>query len=147
MDQASIDFLVAQSREQAPRLGDEMDRSLRELDAQLSAIADALRVEYVGPGIGMREMGAEHVFRLVVRHHVWNVTEAGWGLKVCDGLPNAALRPMWPIYGVSRLRKRQLVQVLPEFFQGYAEAVRRANKAQSEAGERLMELAAAFQSS
>ena len=144
MAQASVEFLAAQARAAHPRLGPELDRALRELDAEMSALAEALQVEYLGPGVGMRDMGAEHVYRLVVRYHVWNVSEAGWGLKVCDALPNAGLRPMWAIHGVSRLRKRQLVQALPEFFRGLAEAVQQAGKADTEAGRRVLALAEAF---
>jgi hypothetical protein len=51
---------------------------------------------------------------------------------------------MWPVQGVSRLRKRQLVQALPEFFAGYAEVVRVAGKADTEAGRRILAMAAAF---
>lgn len=144
MDQAIIDFLVTQSHGGCVRVNDELDRALRALDAEMETLADALRVEYVGPGVGMRDMAAESVFRLTVRHHVWDVNQAGWGLRVCDGLPNGALRAMWPIYGVARLRKRQLVQVLPEFFSGLADAVRDAGKQDTPAGRRVLELAAAF---
>lgn len=144
MEQATIDFLVAQANAGRVRVTGELDEALRALDAEMSELADALRVEYVGPGVGMQDMGAEQVFRLAVRYHVWDVSEAGWGLKVCDGLPNANLRAMWPIYGVGRLRKQQLVQVLPEFFSGLADAVRAAGKQETAAGQQVMRLAAAF---
>ncbi|MEJ2481354.1 MAG: hypothetical protein P8Y78_14605, partial [Acidihalobacter sp.] len=88
MEQATIDFLAAQAHADRVRLSGELDEALRALDAEMSELAGVLQVEYVGPGVGMQDMGAEHVFRLAVRHHVWDVSEAGWGLKVCDGLPN-----------------------------------------------------------
>lgn len=144
MEQATIDFIAAQTHAGQVRVNDELDRALRALDAEMDELADALRVEYVGPGVGMQDMGAEHVFRLAVRHHVWDVNQAGWGLKVCDGLPNGGLRAMWPIYGVARLRKQQLVLALPGFFAGLADAVRSAGKDDTPAGRRVLELAAAL---
>lgn len=144
MEQAFVELLAAQAHAERVRLDAELDAALRALDAEMSELADALRVEYVGPGVGMRDMQAEQVFRLAVRRHVWDVSEAGWGLKVCDGLPNGGLRAMWPIYGVARLRKQQLVQALPEFFAGMAQAVRAAGKGETTAGQRLSSLAAAF---
>ena len=139
-----IDFLAAQAHAERVRVSGELDAALRALDAEMGELADVLQVEYVGPGVGMQDMGAEHVFRLAVRHHVWDVGEAGWGLKVCDGLPNGGLRAMWPIYGVARLRKQQLVQTLPQFFSGLADAVRAAGKDETPAGRRVLDLAAAF---
>ncbi|OOG21930.1 hypothetical protein B1C78_15845 [Thioalkalivibrio denitrificans] len=119
----------------------ELDEALAALDAELADLAGALEVAYVGPGVGMADMGAEHVYRLVVRRHVWDTTTAGWGLKVCDALDNNDLRPMWPIQGVGRLRKQQVVKALPAFFAGYAEAVRAAGKADTEAGRRILAMA------
>jgi hypothetical protein len=144
MEQTMIEFLAAQAHADSVRVGGELDEALHALDAEMSELADVLQVEYIGPGVGMQDMGAEHVFRLAVRHHVWDVDKAGWGLKVCDGLPNGGLRAMWPIYGVARLRKQQLVQALPHFFSGLADAVREAGKDETPAGRRVLSLAAAF---
>lgn len=139
-----IEFLAAQARQDNIPVTPELDAALAALDAECETLAPQLEVEYVGPGIGMADMKAEHVFKLVMRYHVWDVFKKGWGLKVCDALPNSDLRPMWPVQGVSRLRKRQLVQALPEFFAGYAEVVRVAGKADTEAGRRILAMAAAF---
>ena len=51
---------------------------------------------------------------------------------------------MWPIYGVARLRKQQLVQALPHFFSGLADAVRAAGKGETPAGRCVLGLAEAF---
>ncbi|WP_455379960.1 hypothetical protein [Acidihalobacter prosperus] len=127
----------------APRIiiNDALDDALKVLDERLEMLSSALAVEYVGPGVGMRDMAAEHVYRLVVRYHLWDTTRSGWGLKVCDALPNGMMRPMWPIYGVGRLRKQQLIRALPDFFQGYLEAVEAAGKDQEPAGRALYALA------
>jgi hypothetical protein len=130
----------------APRVpvSRELDEALAALDEEMAHLAEALRVDYVGPGVGMADMKAEYVYRLVVRHHVWDTTTAGWGLRVCDALDNNDLRPMWPMHGVGRLRKRQLVAALPAFFRGYAEAVSAAGKADTPEGRRVSELARAL---
>lgn len=130
----------------APRviINEMLDVALHALDQRLETLSALLEVEYLGPGVGMQDMDAEHVFRLAVRHHVWDVAHAAWGLKVCDALPNGGLRPMWPIYGVGRLRKQQLVRALPEFFQGYVAAVVAAGKARDAAGHQLQALAKYF---
>lgn len=144
MEQTMIDLLAEQAHAERVRVNGELDEALRALDAEMSELAGVLQVEYVGPGVGMRDMDAENVFRLAVRYHVWDTTEAGWGLKVCDGLPTGALRAMWPIYGVARLRKQQLVQALPEFFAGLAKAVCEAGKDETPSGRRVLALSAAF---
>jgi hypothetical protein len=119
----------------------ELNEALAALDAEMAQLADALHVEYVGPGVGMADMGAEHVYRLVVRRHVRDAATAGWGLRICDALDNNDLRPMWAIQGAGRLRKQQVVAALPEFFRGYAEAVTAAGKAETDAGRRVAALA------
>lgn len=121
-----------------------LDEALAFLDAEMASLAEDLRVEFVGPGVGMADMHAEHVYRLVVRHHVLDMTTAGWGLKICDALDNNDLRPMWSLQGAGRLRKQQLVAALPVFFRGYAEAVRAAGKAHTPAGRRVAEIAQAL---
>ncbi|WP_156782785.1 hypothetical protein [Acidihalobacter yilgarnensis] len=143
MDEMIV-LLAAQAATPKVVVNEALEAALRGLDRRIEALSAALEVEYLGPGIGMQDMDAEHVFRLVVRHHVWDVAHSGWGLKVCDALPNGGLRPMWPIYGVGRLRKQQLVKTLPAFFQGYMAAVVAAGKAQSSAGLELQALAESF---
>lgn len=139
-----IDFLAEQAALATPPVTAELDAALAQLDEEFESLAPQLEVEYVGPGVGMADMKAEHVFRLVVRHHVWDVGTRGWGLKVCDALPNCDFRPMWPVQGVGRLRKRQLLAVLPAFVTGFAAAVEAAGKADSPAGRRISEMAQAF---
>jgi len=122
-------------------VNDALDDALKALDERLETLSSALTVEYIGPGVGMQDMAAEDVYRLVVRYHLWDTTRSGWGLKVCDALPNGMMRPMWPIYGVGRLRKQQLIRALPDFFQGYLKAVESAGKGQEPAGRALYALA------
>ncbi|OBS09125.1 hypothetical protein [Acidihalobacter prosperus] len=140
----NISLLAAQAAAPSVTVNAALDEALRALDRRIEVLAEALQVEYLGPGIGMLDMDAEHVFRLAVRHHVWDVAHAGWGVKVCDALPNGGLRPMWPIHGVGRLRKQQLVRALPAFFQGYVTAVAAAGKAGTPAGRELQALAESF---
>lgn len=119
----------------------ELDRALAALDAEMTRLAEALAVEYVGTGVGMADMQAQHVYRLVVRRHIRDATTAGWGLMICDALDNNDLRPMWSLQGAGRLRKRQVVAALPGFFRGYAEAVQAAGKADTVAGRRVTQIA------
>ena len=123
-----IEALAARLIQDPLVLDTELDEALAELDCEMQRLSAELEVEHVGPGVGMRDMGAEQVYRLVVRRHRWDVFSEAWGLKVCDASSNCDFRPMWPIQGTGRLRKRQVVQVLPELFLGYAEAVARAGK-------------------
>ncbi|MGM0554302.1 MAG: hypothetical protein ACQETK_11065 [Pseudomonadota bacterium] len=122
----------------------EADTALGLLEQELNAIAEALRLEYVGPGVGMADMQAEHVYRLVIREHEHNVAERGWGVMVCDALPNCDYRPMWPMTGVGRLRRKQVVAALPELLHGYREAVARGGREDTEAAQRLATIAALF---
>jgi hypothetical protein len=117
-----------------------LDQALAELDRVMERLGMALEVEHVGPGVGMADMGAEHVYRLVMRRHRWDVFTESWGLKVCDALANCELRPMWPLQGTARLRKRQVVRVLPEFFAGYIRAVIEAGKSDTAAGRELRDI-------
>lgn len=139
-----IALLAQESRAPKIIVNEALDDALRFLDQRMEALSSQLEVEFLGPGVGMQDMEAEHVFRLVVRHHVWDITHSGWGLKVCDALPTGGLRPMWPIYSVGRLRKQQLVRVLPEFFREYMTAVSNAGKEKSAAGLELQALAESF---
>lgn len=122
----------------------ELDSALRALDKEMEEVAPQLEVECIGPGVGMEDMQAEQVFKLVVRYHVWDVFKEGWGLKVCDALPNCDFRPMWPVYGVSRLRKQQMVKVFPELFAGWMAAIETAGKADTKAGQRIAQINTAF---
>jgi hypothetical protein len=139
-----IEFLAEQAKQDNVPVTKALDEALAELDREFETLAGELEVEHVGPGVGMADMQAEHVYKLVVRYHVWDVFKEGWGLKVCDALPNCEFRPMWPVQGVNRLRKKQLVQGLPEFFAGFADAVKAAGKADTPAGQRALAMAAAF---
>ncbi|MEJ2059133.1 MAG: hypothetical protein P8Y64_01415 [Gammaproteobacteria bacterium] len=122
----------------------ELDQALTELDAEMERLATELQVEFEGPGVGMADMHAEHVYRLMVRHHVWDVNTEGWGLKVCDALPNGTKRGMWPVQGTGRLRKQQLVKALPEFFAGFVAAIDAAGKSSLPATGRVRAMAEAF---
>ena len=136
-----LEVLARGLRSERTPLTQELDDALGALDEEIAQLAEALQVEYVGPGVGMADMGARHVYRLVVRRHVWDVATASWGLKICDALDNNDLRPMWPIQGAGRLRKQQVVAALPELFRGYAEAVAVAGKADTDAGRRVVAMA------
>lgn len=139
-----IPFLAAQAALDDVPVSPQLDAALAELDREFERLAGALEVTFVGPGVGMADMGAEHVYRLVVGLHRWDVRTERWGLKVCDALPNCELRPMWPVQGTARLRKKQVVKALPELLAGYAQAVDAAGKAETPAGRRVLEMAAAF---
>jgi len=139
--QDAVLWLLREARAGNMPKGPEVDQALIALDEEMAKLAGTLKVEFMGPGVGMADMKAEHVYRLAVRHHVWDTTTAGWGLKICDALDNNELRPMWPVQGVGRLRRQQLISVLPEFFRGYAAAVASAGKADTPAGRRVKELA------
>lgn len=141
-----IDVLVRQARSDRVALNAELDEALTALDREMQRLTAALAVEHVGPGVGMEDMNAEHVYKLVVRCHRWDAFTEAWGLKVCDALDNCDLRPMWPVQGTARLRKRQVVKALPEFFAGFSEAVERAGKADTAAGRRLRAISEAFAS-
>lgn len=139
-----IPFLAAQAALDDVPVSPMLDAALAELDAEFERLAGALEVEFVGPGVGMADMGAEHVYRLVVGRHRWDAHTERWGLKVCDASPNCRLRPMWPVQGTARLRKKQVVKALPALLAGYAGAVEAAGKADTPAGRRVLEMAAAF---
>ncbi len=139
------DYLV-QLAEQAQRdritPSKELDAALARLDEELEALAPVLEVDYVGPGVGVE--GKEDVYRLVVRAHEWRIGEHSWSLKICDALPNAGWRAAWSVQGASRARKAMAIARLPEFMAGFAAAVRAAGKADSAAGRRVQEMAAAL---
>lgn len=122
----------------------EIDQSLQAMDQEISVLADALRVEYVGPDVDIQLRQDQPAFKLVVRHHIWDIATAGWGVKICDALPQAHWRVMWPVYGVSRLRKRKLLSVLPRFFAGYAASVVDVGAVNLQAVDRLEEISGFF---
>jgi hypothetical protein len=120
-----------------------LDRALERLDAVLAEIAAALAVEHYGPGVGVE--GRADVYRLVVRAHQLDArSPPAWGLKICDATPHGNWRVAWAIHAASRRRKHTLVKALPEFFDGYAEAVAAAGKTDTPAGRRLLEIAKRF---
>jgi hypothetical protein len=140
--QAFIDYLAAQSRAPQVRIDMQLDSALAQLDKMMEGLARELQVEYYGPEIGVSE--GRHVYRLVVRAHEWEIHNPTWSLKVCTALPHAGWRADWAVQGVARLRKALVVQALPAFFAGYAQAVAEAGKSETKAGQRLAELARAF---
>lgn len=140
--QPFIEHLISQSRAQKVGVDEELDAALARLDAQLAQLAGELQVEYYGPEIGVA--AGRHVYRLVVRAHEWEINNPTWSLKVCTALPHARWRADWAVQGVSRLRKPLVVQALPAFFAGYAEAIAVAGRADTPAGRQVMEFARAF---
>lgn len=117
----------------------ELDEALAALDAEFEHLAPAMEVEYIGPGVGVE--GKETVYRLVVRAHEWTIHQPSWSLKICDALPNAGWRAAWAVQGASRARKALTVNVLGEFLDGYATAIKAADKAGTEAGQRVLAMA------
>lgn len=114
-----------------------VNTALLALEQELNRLSESLQVEYVGPGVGMADMQAESVYRLVIRAHEHDVTRTRWGVMVCDALDNCDYRPMWPMTGVGRLRRRQVIAVVPEFVKGFRDAVDAAGKGDTPAGQRL----------
>gem|GEM_PF-2236785 len=138
----NVQLLAAEAARERVVITPALDKALAALDAELESLAPELQVEYIGPGVGVE--GKEDVYRLVVRPHEWAIHEPSWSLKVCDALPNADWRAAWAVQGVSRARKAEVVRKLPEFMREYAERIREAGKAETAAGRRVQELAAAL---
>lgn len=138
----SIDVLARASRAPQVAVNPELDAALAGLDRTLAELAPQLAVEYYGPEVGVGK--GRHVYRLVVRAHEWQIHQPTWSLRVCTALPHAGWRADWTIQGASRLRKQNIVRVLPEFLAGYAEAVRDAGKQDTDAGRTLRQLATLF---
>ncbi|WP_024327490.1 hypothetical protein [Thioalkalivibrio sp. AKL19] len=126
-------------------LNAEVDQALAALEQELNRLAGELQVEYVGPGVGMADMAAQHVYRLVIRQHEIDVTRHEWSLWVCDALDNCDFRATWPVTGAGRLRRKQVVAVVPELVAGYRDAVVAAGKGDTPAGQRLAQIAAVFE--
>jgi hypothetical protein len=140
--QPFIEHLITQTRTQTVRVDEELDAALAQLDVLLAQLAGDLRVEYYGPEIGVA--AGRHVYRLVVRAHEWEIHNPTWSLKVCTALPHAHWRADWAVQGVGRLRKPLIVQALPAFFAGYADAIVAAGQADTPAGRQVTELSRAF---
>ena len=130
-----INHLVAQSRLGTVTVNATLDDALTHLDNMLAGLAEALQVEYLGPYVGVETLLAH---RMVVRPHEWKIHQPSWSMKICSAIPEANYRAEWPAQGSSRLRKKLIVKALPEFFAGYAEAVRTAGKIDTPAGQRLL---------
>ncbi|AKJ96024.1 hypothetical protein TVD_11965 [Thioalkalivibrio versutus] len=139
----SLRPLVA-AAEAGGTLNAEVDQALAALEQELNRLAGELQVEYVGPAVGMADMQAEHVYRLVIRQHEIDVTRHEWSLWVCDALDNCDFRATWPVTGAARLRRKQVVAVVPELVAGYRDAVAAAGKADTPAGQRLAQIASVF---
>lgn len=139
-----LHFLAEQAKQERVAITPELDEALAWLDTTMERLAGALEVEYIGPAVGMKNINAEHVYRLMVRQHTWDVFVKAWSLKVCDALDNAGNRMSWPVQGVQRLRKQHVVQVLPEFFAGYLVAIEAAGKADTEAAVEIRDMAGFF---
>ncbi|MHB1677639.1 MAG: hypothetical protein ACYCSS_08920 [Sulfuriferula sp.] len=137
-----ISHLAEQSRLSSIPVNAALDDALTHLDNMLTGLAEALQVEYLGPFVGVEILSAH---RMVVRAHEWQIHQLSWSMKICSAIPEANYRAEWPAQGSSRLRKRLIVKALPEFFAGYTEAVRLANKLDSTAGQRLLILNRQFQ--
>ncbi|ADC70909.1 hypothetical protein TK90_0394 [Thioalkalivibrio sp. K90mix] len=125
-------------------LNAEVDQALAALEQEINHIAAELQVEHVGPGVGMADMNAEHVYRLVIRQHEIDVTRHEWSLWVCDALDNCDFRATWPVTGAGRLRRKQVTAVVPELVTGYRDAVVAAGKGDTPAGQRLEQMAGLF---
>ncbi len=138
-----IDLLVARGRAVEPQVDRQLDNALMRLSMMLEALAAELRVEYLGPEVGLGP--GVHVYRLVVREHECEWQRRVWSVRVCTALPHAGWRAEWTLPGASRLRKRIIVRCLPEFFHGYGQAILAAGKDRTNAGMRVLELARRFQ--
>lgn len=137
-----INYLAEQGQQDSIPVNAALDDALTHLDNALAGLADALQVEYLGPFVGVETLLAH---RMVVRAHEWQIHRPSWSMKICSAAPEANYRAEWPAQGSSRLRKRLIVKALPEFFSGYVEAVRLAQKIDSSAGQRLLALNQQFQ--
>lgn len=120
----------------------ETTSALARVDRLLDALAQALRVEFYGPEVGLG--GGRAVYRLVVREHALGPTERQWGVRICTALPHAGWRADWTLAAAGRKRRHAVIAVLPAFFAGYAAAVTAADHHTTKAGQRLEELARAF---
>lgn len=102
--------------------------ALKAVNQRLDALAARLRVRHVGPEVGMADMRAQSVYRIVVDAHRTSVGEPQWSVWVCDATPHANLRATWPLGGVARLRMRQVIEALPTLIEGWLAEVQSANQ-------------------
>ncbi len=137
-----IDLLVARGRTSEPHIDQRLDDALLRLGTMLEALASELQVEYLGPEVGLG--AGAHVYRIAVRCHESEVGRRTWSVRVCTALPHARWRAEWTLEGASRLRKRIIVRRLPEFFDGFAQAILEAGKSHTNAGMRVLDLAQQF---
>jgi hypothetical protein len=138
------DFLVhlaSEARSPRVRVDAALEEALVRLDALLESLCQELQVEYVGPAVGVE---AREVHRLVVAAHAWTAGPPAWGVRVCCARAPSGWRAEWTLAGAGRLRKRLIVQALPEFLEGFLEAVVVAGKADTPAGRQLARLREAF---
>ena len=84
------------------------------------------------------------VHRMMVRSHEWKIHHCAWSMKIRCATPQGGWRAEWAIQGAGRLRKKSVIQALPEFFRGYAAAVQAAGKTHTAAGKRSVQLARDF---
>ena len=140
--QRHLQELRRQCRLPRPAPGSALAAALIYLDGEIQTLADSLRVEYYGPGVGT-DRDAESVYRLVVRAHAWALGEPVWGVRVCDATEGANWRAMWTLAGVGRLRQRRLLSVLPAFLEGYDAAVSASPQAGSYSAKALSAMARA----
>lgn len=136
-----IRHLAEQSRRDVVPVNSALDDALTHLDNMLAGIASALQVEYIGPYVGVETLKAH---AMVVRAHEWQIHQPSWSMKICSAIPEANYRAEWPAQGASRLRKKLIVKALPDFFTGYAAAVREAGKTDTTAGQRVIALEQQF---
>lgn len=119
-----------------------LDEALGRLDRILARLAQALKVEYIGPYVGIG--AGREAFCLAVRAHRETADAEVWAARVCSAGPHQALQARWSFSSVARLRKPILVGALPQFLAGYSAAVMAASQADTRAGRRLRELAHAL---
>jgi hypothetical protein len=117
-----------------------LHRALTRLTGRLAELAERLRVDYYGPGVGVE--GRPDVYRLVVRPHRLSIApDVYWGVMICDAAPAAGWRAVWSLQAASRRRRLAVVRALPDFFRGYVAAVRAAGLGETESGRALIALA------
>lgn len=142
MQQAFLSLLKTAG--QAPSDPVRLLDALKRLDHLLAEIAADLKVEYVGPCVGLGQ--APEIHRLVVREHVWHLRDRRWGVAICSAQAGAAWRADWPLYAASRERRQPVLRNLPFFFSGYQEAVEAAGLSHRNAAKRIAEIARHLQS-
>lgn len=117
---------------------------LKRLDHLLAEIAADLKVEYLGPYVGLGNAPETH--RLVVREHLWHLRDRHWGAAICSTQAGTGWRAEWPLYGASRERQKMVLCALPLFFSGYHKAIDAAGLSQRNAAKRVTEIAHHLQS-